>query len=116
MIDKSGKCHIEVGSSIKVGTPTFRGASQTTYSCVAQNDNCEYDVHVISNYEGNGAHGHGIERTTGTTTVNVVSGPNQGTKPLILVFVSYEPVMWILNIPNRVMIERVLLVRTLVNF
>ena len=112
-LDKSGKCHIEQGSSTKVGTPTFEGASQTAYSCVA-NENCEYDVHVIGNYESNGRHGFGIERTAGTTNVNiVVSGTNQGTKPLILVFVSYEPVKWILSIPSGVVIERILLVKML---
>ena len=75
------------------------------------NENCQYDVHVIGNYESNGRHGFGLERTTGTTNVNIsVSGSNQGTKPLILVFVSYEPVRWILNIPSGVVIERVLLV------
>ena len=110
LIDKSGECHIEKGSSTRVGTPTFGGASRTTYSCVA-NENCRYDVHVIGNYESNGRHGFGLERTTGTTNVNIsVSGSNQGTKPLILVFVSYEPVRWILNIPSGVVIERVLLV------
>ena len=74
------------------------------------NENCQYDVHVISNNESNRRR-FGMERTTGTANVNItVSGSNQGTKPLILVFVSYEPVRWILNIPSGVVIERVLLV------
>ena len=109
-LDISGECHIEQGSSTSVGTPTFEGISQTTYSCVA-NENCQYDVHVINNYESNGRHGFGIQRTTGRTNVNFrVSGPNEGTKPLILVFVTYEPVTWVLNIPSGVVIERILLV------
>ena len=90
-----------------MGTPTFEGQSQTTYGCVAD-ENCDYDVHVISNYEGNGHTGFRIHNT-GTTNVQLsVSG--QGSKPLVLVFVSYEPVNWILDIPSGVVIEKVLLV------
>ena len=73
------------------------------------NENCNYDVHVISNYESDGSHGFRRTRTTGTTNVDVrVTG--DGSKPLILVFVSYEPVRWILSVPQGVVIERVLLV------
>ena len=90
-----------------MGTPTYEGQSQTMYSCIA-NENCNYDVHVISNYEGNGHTGFRIHNT-GTTNVQMnVSG--QGLKPLVLVFVSYEPVNWILDIPSSVIIEKVLLV------
>ena len=46
----SGQCRIEQDSSFAVGTPTFEGRLQTTYSCVA-NENCDYDVHVISKYQ-----------------------------------------------------------------
>ena len=101
----NGDCHIERGSSSAVGTPTFEGRSQTTYSCEA-NENCNYDVHIISNYEGNGHTGFRVHNT-GTTNVNIrVTG--ESSKPLVLVFVSYEPVNWILN-SNRV-IDKVLLV------
>jgi len=48
-----GNCHVTQGASVRVGTPTYARKSQTTYSCVA-NDNCNYDVHVIANYESNG--------------------------------------------------------------
>ena len=94
-------CNIEMGAHTSVGTPTYGGTSQTTYSCINSNGNCNYDVHVIGNYESNGH--------TGTTNVYIsVSG--EGTKPLILVFESYEPVNWILSIPSGVIIQRVLLV------
>ena len=90
-----------------MGTPTYSGRAQTTYSCVA-NDNCNYDVHVIANYESNGHTGFRIHNT-GNTSVNlVVNGTS--TKPLILVFVSYEPVRWTLSIPTGVVIDRVILV------
>ena len=90
-----------------MGIPTFEGQPQTTYSCIA-NENCNYDVHILGNYEGNGHLGFRIHHT-GNTIVNIrVSG--QDSKPIVLVFVSYEPVNWILNIPSGVVIERVLLV------
>lgn len=92
-----------------MGTPTFEGRSQTTYGCIA-NENCNNDVHVISNYEGNGHTGFGVHNT-GNTRVDIrVSG--RSSKPLILVFSSYEPVNWILNIPSGVVIDRILLVST----
>ena len=73
------------------------------------NQNCNYDVHVISNYESDGSHGFGVTSTSGTTNVDVrVTG--NGSKPLILVFVSYEPIRWILSVPQGVIIDRVLLV------
>ena len=91
-----------------MGTPTFTGQSQTTYSCVAD-ENCNYDVHIISNYEGDYNHGFGPVTRAGNTNVQLsVSG--EGSKPLVLVFVSYEPVNWILSIPQGVTIEKVLLV------
>ena len=91
-----------------MGTPTFQGKSQTTYSCVAD-ENCDYDVHVISNYEGDYNHGFGPVTRAGTTNVQLrVSG--QSSKPLVLVFVSYEPVNWVLNVSSGAVIEKVLLV------
>ena len=106
----SGECRIEQDSSSAVGTPTFEGQSQTTYSCKAD-ENCNYDVHVVSNYEGDYNHGFGPVTKSGRTNVHLrVTG--QSSKPLVLVFVSYEPVNWILNIdfPGRV-VSKVLLVR-----
>ena len=91
-----------------MGIPTFNGQSQTTYSCVAD-ENCNYDVHVISNYEGNGHTAFRVHNTGNTNVQLSING--QGSKPLVLVFVSYEPVNWILDIPSEVVIEKVLLVR-----
>ena len=91
-----------------MGTPTFEGRSQTNYSCVAD-ENCNYDVHVVSNYEGDYNHGFGPVTSAGSTNVQLrVSG--ESSKPLVLVFVSYEPVNWILSVPRGVTIEKVLLV------
>ena len=102
------KCQIERNSASAVGTPTFKGQSQTTYSCVA-NENCNYDVHVISNYEGEYNYGFDLETSVGSSNVQLrVSGKSH--KPLVLVLASYEPVNWILSIPQGVTIEKVLLV------
>ena len=104
----SGQCQIEQNSLLAVGTAAFKGRSQTTYSCVAD-ENCNYDVHIISNYEGDYNHGFGPVTRAGNTNVQLsVSG--KGSKLLVLVFVSYEPVNWILSIPPGVTVDRVLLV------
>ena len=100
-------CQVTQGASVRVGTPTYAGRAQTTYGCVV-NNNCNYDVHVIVNYESNGHTGFRIHNT-GDTSVNLrVTGTS--TKPLILVFISYEPVRWSLSIPSGVVIDRVILV------
>ena len=104
----SRECRIQRGSVPAVGTPTFEGRSQTTYSCFADAHNCNYDVHVIGNYEGNGHTGFRVHNT-GNTNVRInVRG--QMYRPLVLVFVSYEPVNWILSLSSGVTIEKVLLV------
>ena len=103
-------CLIQRDARSLVGTPTD-SRLQTTYSCVvSDNCNCDYDVHVIGNYESsNGRHGWGIQRTAGVTQVQLcVTG--QSSKPLVLVFVSYEPVIWRLSIPTNVVVDKVLLV------
>ncbi len=105
-----GSCHITRDADNAMGTPTFKGKSQTTYSCVA-NDNPKYDVHVISNYEGNGHHGFGVHNTGNTSVHLSVSG--NSSKSLILIFTSYEPVNWILDIPSGVTIDKAILVSKL---
>ena len=108
LIARVGGCEIQEGADIRVGTPTYDGSSQTTYSCVS-GVHSQYEVHVISNYESDGQHGFGQTRTTGTTDVNLnVNG--SGSVPLVLVFVSYEPVNWRLQVPSGVVIDTVLIV------
>ena len=73
-----------------------------------------YDVHVVSSYESKSRYFQ--SHTAGTATVNLrVSGPSQDAKPLVLVFVTYEPVHWRLNVPSGVIIDKVLLVRDFLN-
>ena len=107
-----GSCLIEKDSGTSVGSPSTRGDPETTYSCVAT-DNSNYDVHVIGNYESsNGMHGFRVQRVAGDTDVQLrVIG--QSSRPLILVLVSYEPVIWRLSITGAAVIDRVILVSTI---
>ena len=62
---------------------------------------------MVSSYESVSSFSH----AAGTATVNLrVSGPSQDAKPLVLIFVTYEPVRWTLNVPSGVTIDKVLLV------
>ena len=91
-------CLIERDSDTRFGVPTTDGVPETTYSCVASDNNCDYDVHVIGNYESsNGRHDFITQRQAGITDVELsVSG--ESSRPLVLVLVSYEPVGWRLRI------------------
>ena len=105
----TGSCLIKQDSASVVGTPTTDGDSETTYGCVAS-DNCNYEVHVIGNYESsNGRHGFFTERVAGDTNV-IVSVSGESPRPLILVLTSYEPVRWRLSVTSAVIIDRVILV------
>ena len=104
-------CQIKSSPSTYVGLPSTGGTPETTfYGCVNTATNCEYEVHVIGNYESsNGRHGFGIPRVAGDTYVDVnING--QSSKPLVLVFTSYEPVNWRLNLPSGAVVDKILLV------
>ncbi|CAI8043500.1 Sushi, von Willebrand factor type A, EGF and pentraxin domain-containing protein 1 [Geodia barretti] len=104
----TGSCLIKQDSASIVGTPTTDGDSETTYSCVAS-DNCNYEVHVIGNYESsNGRHGFFTDRVAGDTDV-IVSVSGESPRPLIIVLTSYEPVRWRLSVTSGVIIDRVIL-------
>ena len=72
LIARVGCCEVEerINGTVAVGTPTYDGSFETTYSCVS-GVRSQYEVHVISNYESNGHHGFGQTHTAGTTDVNV---------------------------------------------
>ena len=65
-------------------------------------DNCNYEVHVIGNYESR-------QRGTGDTDV-VLTVTGESPRPLILVMTSYETVRWRLSVTSGVTIDRVILV------
>ena len=104
-----GSCLIRKNYASRVGTPTTKGSSETSYSCVAS-DNCNYEVHVIGNYKSSsGSNSAGSPRVAGVTDVTLsVSG--ESSRPLILVLTSYEPVRWRLSVPSGVVIDKVILV------
>ena len=79
---------------------------QTIYSCTPASSSTQYEVHVLSVYEGSS---HTRPPTAGDTPVNIVSH-GKSNRTIILVFGSYEPVNWILNLPANVTISKVILV------
>ena len=105
-----GSCLIKQDSASIVGTPTTDGDSETTYGCVAS-DNCNYEVHVIGNYESSNGRQAWLftNRVAGDTDV-VVRVSGESPRPLILVLTSYEPVRWRLSVTSGVTIDRVILV------
>ena len=60
----------------------------------------------MSVYEGNR---HTRPPSAGDTNVNILSGGQSG-RPIVLVFASYEPVNWILNLPAGITISKVIVV------
>ena len=107
-------CLIKRSPSTYVGLPSTDGRPEMPYyGCVSSLLNCDYEVHVIANYESsNGHHGFGIRRVAGSTYVHFnING--QSSKPLVLVFTSYEPVNWVLYLPSGVVVNRILVVSSL---
>ena len=62
----------------------------------------------MSVYEGNR---HTRPPSAGDTNVNIISS-GQSDRPIVLVFASYEPVNWILNLTAGIAISKVILVST----
>jgi hypothetical protein len=73
-------------------------------------DNCNYEVHVIGNYESSNGRQAWLftTRVAGDTDV-VVRVSGESPRPLILVLTSYEPVRWRLSVTSGVTIDRVIL-------
>ena len=100
-------CRIEINSNKAIAKPHYNNQpTRTIYSCTPGNSSTQYEVHVMSVYEGNR---HTRPPSAGDTNVNIVSGGKSG-KPIVLVLASYEPVNWILNLPAGIIISRVILV------
>ena len=105
-------CLIKRSPSTYVGLPSSDGTPETPfYGCVSTATNCEYEVHVIANYESSNGrnYGYGFKPVPGSTYVNVnING--QSSKPLILVFISYEEVHWRLSLSSGAVVNRIILV------
>ena len=79
----------------------------TIYSCKPPFSSPEYEVHVLSVYEVINT----SPPSAGNATVKIVLRAKP-KRPIILVLGSYEPVNWILNLPPRIIISKVILVST----
>ena len=104
-------CSITYRSPKAVAIPSYGGdtISQPTYSCTPHLLNPEYNVHIISNYEGNGNSEHKIH-TPGETFLYIeVTNPDY--RPIVLILTSHEPVWWQISIsPPDAVIDKVVLV------
>ena len=102
-----GRCQIHPGaSSPTAAQATFIGIEQDTYKCVTREPGRQ-SIHVLSVYEGNS---HTRPPSAGNMDVTLVTD-SPSNKPVLLVLVSYEPVRWILDVPDIVIIDEILLVR-----
>lgn len=100
-------CKIVVNADTALAKPqNNKQKPQTIYSCTPGSSSTQYEVHVLSVYEGSS---HTRPPTAGDTPVNIVSRA-RSDRPIVLVLGSYEPVKWILNIPANITISKVILV------
>ncbi|XP_019647352.1 PREDICTED: uncharacterized protein LOC109487734 [Branchiostoma belcheri] len=108
-----GSCEIWRSSSTALAEAFQDLVPRETYSCVAD-DNGQYEVHVLGVYEGVGPTGmfdFGHDPThTFAPEMDVFVSAGQVSKPLVLVLSSYEPVNWVLHLPEDVEVQEVLLV------
>ena len=81
--------------------------ARIVYSCTPASSSLEYEVHVLSVYEVVNS----SLSSAGDASVNIV-GRGSSDRPIILVLGSYEPVNWILSLPPRIIISKVILVST----
>ena len=104
-------CHIQQNATDVIGQPTYKNVPQTTYSCVNTKDrNCQYEVHVVSSYQGNGDIESWSRVLSAANTTVSISANGSGNKSLVLVLLSHYQMNWVLDIPSGVVIEKVLLV------
>ena len=99
-------CRIEVYSNTALGKPQYNNQPpRQIYSCTPGSSSPQYEVHVLAVYQVINTR----PPSAGNAAVNILSGGQSG-RPIVLVFVSYEPVNWILNLPAGVTISKVILV------
>ena len=99
-------CRIEVYSNTALGKPQYNNQPpRQIYSCTPGSSSTQYEVHVLSVYEVVNTR----PPSAGNAAVNIVSDGQSG-RAIVLVFVSYHPVNWILNLPAGVTISKVILV------
>ena len=114
LIADYGSCKVEISSSAgnaAAAVPSYRGSVQSTKSCTA-NDNCNYSVHVITVYwaripDGSRDHAPGLASVRVTVDEDQLQND---TRPLILFFASYEPIIWSISMPQGINLEKIILV------
>ena len=99
-------CRIEVYSNTALGKPQYNNLPpRQIYSCTPGSSSPQYEVHVLSVYQVINTR----PPSAGDAAVNIVRVGQSG-RPIVLVFASYQPVNWILNLPAGITISKVLLV------
>ena len=99
-------CRIEVYSNTALGKPQYNNQPpRQIYSCTPGSSSPQYEVHVLSVYQVINTR----PPSAGDAAVNIVRVGQSG-RPIVLVFASYQPVNWILNLPAGITISKVILV------
>lgn len=102
------ECGIVENAVKPLAKPRYnRQPTQTIYSCNPPFSSPDYEVHVLSVYEVINTR----PPSAGNATVKIVIRARLN-RPIILVLGSYEPVNWILSLPPRIIISKVILVST----
>ena len=102
------ECGIIENAGKPLAKPRYnKQPTQTIYSCEPHFSSPDYEVHVLSVYEVINT----SPPSAGNATVKIVIRTSLN-RPIILVLGSYEPVNWILSLPPRIVISKVILVST----
>lgn len=88
-----------------------RAQSPSVYTCVGEHGR-DADVHILAVYEGNR---HTRPPTAGTMNVNITSSSST-SRPVVLVFANFEPVVWVVNFPRSLSVVKVILVSIMYTF
>jgi hypothetical protein len=99
-------CKIVADADIPLGIRNYTTITDATvYSCSPKRSSSQYEIHVLAVYEATKGH---VQRAKKVTVNTVIRG--KSNRPIVLVLSSYKSVEWILNIPNDIIISKVILV------
>ncbi|XP_072036251.1 uncharacterized protein [Amphiura filiformis] len=99
-----GSCQIQQ-SDIAAARASYGGTERDTYSCVTEESGPQ-SIHVLAVYEGNR---NTRPPSAGDMDVSLETS-SQTNKSVVLVLASYEPVRWILDVPDMVLIDEIVLI------
>ena len=103
-----GNCRIEKNSPNAVGLPMEAGLDAPLYSCTPAGSggaNCGREVHVIANYDCGPSSVVSVSVTMDSTRHS-----SNNSKPLVFILMNSRPIHWLLEIPDNVTVQRVILV------